>query len=519
MARTPFNDVLWHETWNGPDELDDKAFHVSVHEPYVYVAGVTNYISNDPAYATTTGDALVLQYTLDGTYVDHYIYDQEGYYEEVDGLVVHEGFIYISGWTRTEDDVMDIFVNKLNLDLDPVWDEPTIWSCLPMNFWDEANGQIVVADGKVFVGGRCNANAGQGGGDAVLAIFNASTGAYIDHTPWAQPYMDQILGLAESPADGTIVAVGATNSFDNPVNPFDRRFDIFVIKYDLNGDPVWPDVYRLWGEDRYTERARSVVVDEEGTIYVVGSTVQPGEDWSDMVVLKYSASGELIDHEPWGGDGDDVTHGAVLDGPALYIAGDTTSYGTGAIQNAILLNVNAATLDFPEASGMTYWETCGDPVCVGHYDHGVPVCTDQTEGAACSDRSERCDPENTCNSDLLCTNRNPRVGCRRSRREYKRDITYVTESERSKLLAEVLEIPLVTYHYHEDADTRPLRLGFIIEDVEPSLSVNSEQNVVDVYAFTSMAVAAIQEQQEQIEALQREVEALRAVMSSTRQGR
>ena len=112
-------------------------------------------------------------------------------------------------------------------------------------------------------------------------------------------------------------------------------------------------------------------------------------------------------------------------------------------------------------------------------------------------------------TDLLCTNTNPRVGCPRSRREYKRDITYLTESERSKLLTEVLDIPLATYHYLEDADASPLRLGFIIEDIEPSLSINAERDVVDVYAYTSMAIAAIQEQQEQIDALQREVEALR----------
>lgn len=48
-----------------------------------------------------------------------------------------------------------------------------------------------------------------------------------------------------------------------------------------------------------------------------------------------------------------------------------------------------------------------------------------------------------------------------------------------------------------------------MEDVEPSLSINGDRDVVDVYAYTSMAVAAIQAQQEQIEALRQEVERLR----------
>ena len=52
--------------------------------------------------------------------------------------------------------------------------------------------------------------------------------------------------------------------------------------------------------------------------------------------------------------------------------------------------------------------------------------------------------------------------------------------------------------------------GFLIDDVAPSASVLPSGERVDLYAYTSMAVATIQEQQAQIDALRAEVDALKA---------
>ena len=45
--------------------------------------------------------------------------------------------------------------------------------------------------------------------------------------------------------------------------------------------------------------------------------------------------------------------------------------------------------------------------------------------------------------------------------------------------------------------------------MEPSLSVDPVRDMVDLYAYTSMAVAALQTQAREIEALRNEVETLR----------
>jgi hypothetical protein len=109
----------------------------------------------------------------------------------------------------------------------------------------------------------------------------------------------------------------------------------------------------------------------------------------------------------------------------------------------------------------------------------------------------------------MCASSDPTNGgaCPRSRARFKSDIEYLGAEERSKLAADVQAIPLVRYRY-KDAPERH-HLGFIIEDVEPSPGVDSEHDRVDLYGYASMLVAALQEQQREIETLRLELKELR----------
>jgi hypothetical protein len=79
---------------------------------------------------------------------------------------------------------------------------------------------------------------------------------------------------------------------------------------------------------------------------------------------------------------------------------------------------------------------------------------------------------------------------------------------------QVLSLDLAEYHYR-DAPNGPLELGFIIDDIEPSVAVQRDR--VNLYGYLSMAVAALKLQQEQLGALQEEVTRLRGrVETSTR---
>lgn len=162
--------------------------------------------------------------------------------------------------------------------------------------------------------------------------------------------------------------------------------------------------------------------------------------------------------------------------------------------------------------GFRWYMTCGDPVCsFPPQPTGAPACTTQVAGQPCADGEPACDPGSGCGANLVCSDTDPQGGvggCPISRRDRKRDIRYLTPSDRARIARDVQAIKLATYHYAADPAART-QLGFIMEDVEPSPSTDSRQGVVDLYGYVSMAVAALQEQSGEIERLRSEVAALR----------
>ena len=171
------------------------------------------------------------------------------------------------------------------------------------------------------------------------------------------------------------------------------------------------------------------------------------------------------------------------------------------------------------ASGALKWfSTCGPPVCqvsgAGGAGSKIPACmATEKEGASCTVANAECDTGASCAGPLKCTTSDPTHGgnCPISRAKYKTDIEYLSGAERAKLANDVQSIPLVRYRY-KDAPERE-HLGFIIEDVEPSPSVDSVHDRVDLYGYTSMAIAALQEQRREIESLKAELAELRSELA------
>lgn len=160
---------------------------------------------------------------------------------------------------------------------------------------------------------------------------------------------------------------------------------------------------------------------------------------------------------------------------------------------------------------LRWYETCGDPVCGGWRPSDLPRCTTQTAGAPCEVEGALCDLGNGCNSHLLCARTDPRLqpgGCPISRRAFKQDVRYLTPAERDRVRDELLGFRLATYRYRGAPERQ--HLGFVIEDQEPSPAIDAARDQVDLYGYTSMVVATLQAQAEELAALRREVAALRA---------
>lgn len=160
---------------------------------------------------------------------------------------------------------------------------------------------------------------------------------------------------------------------------------------------------------------------------------------------------------------------------------------------------------------LKWYLTCGDPVCRGDTPSaGVPLCTsDQKVGESCTIKDQTCDPQSGCNARLVCTDHDPRaVGCPISSRRFKDDIEYVNQQGLEQLARQVDQVKLAHYHYKtETPDKR--HLGFIIEDAPNGPAVEKDRDRVDLYGYTSMAVAALQVQSKQLAAQKAELEATR----------
>ena len=88
----------------------------------------------------------------------------------------------------------------------------------------------------------------------------------------------------------------------------------------------------------------------------------------------------------------------------------------------------------------------------------------------------------------------------------------MNEHERQLLADEIAKVKLTTYTYNDPSLGTDKHLGFIIEDNRSSPAVYPNQRRVDLYGYTSMAVAALQAQAREIDGLRHEVKALRRAL-------
>jgi hypothetical protein len=167
---------------------------------------------------------------------------------------------------------------------------------------------------------------------------------------------------------------------------------------------------------------------------------------------------------------------------------------------------------------------CGSQYPVGHEcDAGTPttwVCNATGEascpsvrphlGTACSTEGQTCSYGDCTSPTVQCTSgswRQLQVGCPISSRRFKDDVAYLGDDDEKALASRTLSTRLATYRYKSDDPSR--HLGFVIEDDPTSPAVIQGKDRVDLYGYTSMAVATLHVQAREIAELKRQVAELR----------
>ena len=180
-------------------------------------------------------------------------------------------------------------------------------------------------------------------------------------------------------------------------------------------------------------------------------------------------------------------------------------------------------------AALAWYSTCGDPACEGYAGptEGVGLCSEggQSEGDTCEDAGNSCDLEDDCNRRLLCAGEDPAAapgGCPVSVKSTKTDIAYLGPEDLSAARDALLGVRLAQWRYTWDPP-QTQRLGFLIDDGPASVAVQPDGQHVDVYGYASLAVAAAQAQQVELDrqaarlaAQEAELAALRAEMAALR---
>ena len=122
----------------------------------------------------------------------------------------------------------------------------------------------------------------------------------------------------------------------------------FVMNTDTNANMLWG--YRFNGGGSIDLRGAAEL--EDGSFVVVGYMGGSQSNGVDLVILKFSDTGNLIFSKRIGGSGDDMAKRVILDNNNLVIVGETTSFGNVG-QDVFLLKMSDAG-DY--LSGFTYGE-------------------------------------------------------------------------------------------------------------------------------------------------------------------
>lgn len=185
----------------------------------------------------------------------------------------------------------------------------------------------------------------------------------------------------------------------------------------------------------------------------------------------------------------------------------------GSVQDEPVAKEGSPSEGGPTETVLKWYTTCGDPVCRNYQPkQGIAVCTSQKEGDVCTQDGEQCDiKDNSCNQLLRCADKDPKQqvgGCPISRRIFKQDIQYLSAEQKRILYHQVMNTRLATYRYRQDRQTTRKQLGWIIDDFPGHRAVDKTRDMIDLYAYTSMLLAAMQEQDRQIKSLRRQIKSL-----------
>lgn len=300
----PLGDEMWIERYRDPGGLWDYA-HDLVLDPAGNV-----FVTGDSWGSGTYPDYASIKYSPDGNRlgVRRYNGPANGADRAYAIALDEAGNICVTGESEGGSTHYDYLTIKYDAFGNRLW--RARYTGPVSNGWDRATAIAIDAEGNVYVTGSSDS---QGGGfnDDYLTIKYDPDGNQLWEARYDNPSDDQEFNGDVATAialdeEGNVYVTGVSYGGGGFGGTFS---DFATIKYDTDGNMLWVARYG----DYKTDGACSIAVDENGGVYVTGSSSYfDGEDYfSDYITIKYvpgSVSSELLCLTPTVMQGDTLVY-------------------------------------------------------------------------------------------------------------------------------------------------------------------------------------------------------------------
>jgi uncharacterized delta-60 repeat protein len=327
---SPEGDRLWVRRYDGPAHGADSTHALALDsDGNVYVTGESLGVGTEMDYAT-------IKYDPDGHELWVRRYDGPDHLQDyavaiaVDGA----GHVYVTGTSKGRTSSFDFATVVYDSEGNLLWARRYNG---PENEDDIATAIAVDTMGNAYVTGTSEGEDthydyatikyGPDGREVWLRRYDGPDNN--DDVPWA-------LALDEA---GHLYVTGQSTGLSH-------NYDIATIKYDADGRQMWVQRFNKNGDRTEDNVGRALTIDDDGFIYVAGSSVLNG--LSDYATIKYDADGNEVWSQLYRGSGIGVniaTAVAVDPDGNVYVTGRSAGNRTG---------LDYATIAY-DADGVMQW--------------------------------------------------------------------------------------------------------------------------------------------------------------------
>lgn len=232
--------------------------------------------------------------------------------------------------------------NNLDLGVSSLQDWVKSWG---YNETDHGYSVAIDSSGNSYIAGDVYQN---GALNATVIKYDTS-GVYQWHKTWG--------GSSTETAQSIYIDLSDYVYITGKARSFNTTDDVFIVKYDSNGNLIWN---RTWGGSG-NDIGIDLTVDSQGNAYIAGITSSYGPGGQNVIFLIYNSTGHLQDSKIWGGNSDDRANAIVKDSNGnTFIMGETGSFGAGNADVFLLKYNTSRDLEWNTTWGSNTLDRPGD---------------------------------------------------------------------------------------------------------------------------------------------------------------